>query len=247
LRDDRAFHSLRAVRRSCSSFQRTASPAHGDRQAGGIPEGGAYRFRREGIGRPRCSTGLRNAPSTRGSSSCGTMQSGRSSAGTPYSPVIHAAGRYGAALARRPGQGHDNDRIAGGSGSLPARSAVRNSGLYRPQDSTFALLQEAHMKARADRFHARMTLHVVERKGTRVKIVPRSETNIKITNPDDRKTGRIPAGVRDGPFNGAPKAAPPLGPLKGSRPPAPAQSGATGAACGAQAPGFLKCCYSRRL
>ena len=77
-----------------------------------------------------------------------------------------------------------------------------------PQGFHFALLQEAHMKARADRFHGTDDASLVERKGTRVKIVHGSETNIKITNPDDRKLAEFLLG-EGRTLQWRPKAAPP--------------------------------------
>jgi 2-C-methyl-D-erythritol 4-phosphate cytidylyltransferase len=123
--------------------------------------------------------------------------------------VIHAAGRYGAALAGVPVKDTITIESPGGSG-FSSRTLRREElwAVQTPQGFHFALLQEAHMKARADRFHGTDDASLVERKGTRVKIVHGSETNINITNPDDRKLAEFLLG-EGRTIQWRPKAAPP--------------------------------------
>jgi 2-C-methyl-D-erythritol 4-phosphate cytidylyltransferase len=102
--------------------------------------------------------------------------------------VIRAAARHGAALAGVPVKDTITVESPGRSG-FSSRTLRREElwAVQTPQGFRFALLQEAHRRARTDGFHGTDDASLVERTGMRVKIVHGTETNIKITTPDDRK------------------------------------------------------------
>lgn len=102
--------------------------------------------------------------------------------------VIGAAGRYGAAVPAVPVR----DTIKIESGRRPGFCArtLRRDRLWAaqtPQGFRFALLLEAHRKARSAGFVGTDDASLVERTGRPVRIVRGAETNVKITTPGDRK------------------------------------------------------------
>ena len=111
--------------------------------------------------------------------------------------VIRAAGRYGAAVAGVPVK----DTIKTESqerGGFYERT-LRREGLWAvqtPQGFRFPLLWEAHRKARSSGFVGTDDASLVERMGAPVRIVRGTETNIKITTPDDRKLAEFLLGRR---------------------------------------------------
>ncbi len=102
--------------------------------------------------------------------------------------VIRAAGKYGAAFPGVPVKDTITIESPGGKG-FSAHTLRREQlwAVQTPQGFRFALLWDAHRKARADGFRGTDDASLVERGGTRVKIVPGSDGNLKITTPDDRK------------------------------------------------------------
>ena len=102
--------------------------------------------------------------------------------------VIRAAVRYGAAVAGMPVK----DTIKIESQKHPgfyARTLPREElwAVQTPQGFMFPLLWEAHRKVRSSGFIGTDDASLVERMGTPVRIVRGTESNIKITTPDDRK------------------------------------------------------------
>jgi 2-C-methyl-D-erythritol 4-phosphate cytidylyltransferase len=111
--------------------------------------------------------------------------------------VIRAARRYGAAVAGIPVK----DTIKIESQAHPgfyARTLRREElwAVQTPQGFMFPLLWEAHRRVRSSGFVGTDDASLVERMGTPVRIVPGSETNIKITTPDDRKLAEFLLGKR---------------------------------------------------
>ena len=102
--------------------------------------------------------------------------------------VVLAAGKHGAAIPAVPVKDTIVVRAAGGKG-FSSRTLRREElrAVQTPQGFRFALLWDAHRKAHADGYSGTDDASLVERGGRRVKIVPGSEKNIKITTPDDRK------------------------------------------------------------
>ncbi len=103
--------------------------------------------------------------------------------------VVTAAQQFGAAvLAVKP---KDTIKIeeAGFVDSTPSRANLWS--VQTPQVFKHDLLEEAHIRARADQVYDTDDAALVERIGHRVKIVPGDEDNIKITVPLDLKLAEI--------------------------------------------------------
>jgi len=102
--------------------------------------------------------------------------------------VIRAARRYGAAVAGVPVK--DTIKVESRARRGFYSRTLRREELWAvqtPQAFRFPLLWEAHRKAGLSGFIGTDDASLVERTGTPVRIVPGSESNIKITTPDDRK------------------------------------------------------------
>jgi 2-C-methyl-D-erythritol 4-phosphate cytidylyltransferase len=102
--------------------------------------------------------------------------------------VIRAAGRYGAAVPGIPVR----DTIKAESRRSPGFSArtLRRDELWAvqtPQGFRFTLLRESHRKARSSGFVGTDDASLVERTGTPVRIIRGTDSNLKITTPEDRK------------------------------------------------------------
>jgi 2-C-methyl-D-erythritol 4-phosphate cytidylyltransferase len=111
--------------------------------------------------------------------------------------VVRAASRYGAAVVGVPVR----DTIKVGSQRRPgfyARTLRRDElwAVQTPQGFRFPLLWEAHRRACSSGFVGTDDASLVERMGTPVRIVRGTETNIKITSPDDRKLAEFLLGKR---------------------------------------------------
>lgn len=97
---------------------------------------------------------------------------------------IAGAQKYGAVAAAVP----VNDTIKKADGDGFVVDGVNRDGLWRmqtPQTFRYRLLFEAIEKARRDAYYGTDEVSLVERLGTRVKIIPGAESNIKITRPED--------------------------------------------------------------
>lgn len=111
--------------------------------------------------------------------------------------VIRAAGRYGAAVAGVPVK--DTIKIESqGRPGFYARTLRRDElwAVQTPQGFLFPLLWDAHRKARSSGFIGTDDASLVERMKTPVRIVRGTETNIKITTPEDRKLAEFLIGKR---------------------------------------------------
>ncbi|HTY58663.1 MAG TPA: 2-C-methyl-D-erythritol 4-phosphate cytidylyltransferase, partial [Bacteroidota bacterium] len=102
--------------------------------------------------------------------------------------VIRAAARYGAAVPALPVTDTIKTHTGGPRGFFSA-TLPRGElwAVQTPQGFRFGLLRDAHVKAARAGFAGTDDASLVERLGVRVRIVPGSDMNIKITTPRDRK------------------------------------------------------------
>jgi len=102
--------------------------------------------------------------------------------------VIRAARRFGAAVPALPVTDTIKTRAGVPRGFL-ARTLPRGElwAVQTPQGFRFGLLEDAHRKASRSGVAGTDDASLVERLGVRVRIVPGSDTNIKITTPRDRE------------------------------------------------------------
>lgn len=98
--------------------------------------------------------------------------------------VYFAAKKHGAALLAQPAR--DTVKIAD-SNSFVEKTPLREYSWYAqtPQVATFENLIKAHLRAKTDGFSGTDDAQLLERIGVKVKIVPCSSKNFKITFPED--------------------------------------------------------------
>jgi 2-C-methyl-D-erythritol 4-phosphate cytidylyltransferase len=107
--------------------------------------------------------------------------------------VLAAARRHGAALAAVPVQ----DTVKRVSADLFLDGTVDRRALWlaqTPQAFSVALLREAHAQARARGLEATDDAALVEALGHRVRVVPGSRLNFKVTTREDLALARLLAG-----------------------------------------------------
>ncbi|MEE9258180.1 MAG: 2-C-methyl-D-erythritol 4-phosphate cytidylyltransferase [Nitrospinaceae bacterium] len=107
---------------------------------------------------------------------------------------VEAANQYGAAIVAVP----VSDTIKQSNPDGFIERTVDREGLWRvqtPQAFQYGLLKEALEKASADSFYGTDEGSLVERLGKKIKIVPGSELNIKITRQEDLALGESILGL----------------------------------------------------
>lgn len=97
---------------------------------------------------------------------------------------IHAAARYGAVVLAMPVK--DTIKMANPDGTI-LKTLDRESlwQIQTPQTFQVHVIKEAYYRAAEDAFLGTDDASLVERLGTKVRILPGSYTNIKITTPED--------------------------------------------------------------
>ncbi|ACX51554.1 2-C-methyl-D-erythritol 4-phosphate cytidylyltransferase [Ammonifex degensii KC4] len=110
--------------------------------------------------------------------------------------VIKAAAEWGGAIAAVPVR--DTVKRVDAEGRI--KETLPREEIYlaqTPQAFRYELLMQAHRRAKEENYYATDDAALVEREGVKVKVVPGSYSNLKITTPEDLELARALVGGND--------------------------------------------------